>query len=217
MMKRKSNNNGVVPEPTLRRLPWYLAFLKLLRARGEVVVSSTQIAKNTGVDSALVAKDLSFVSIVGKTRVGYDVAEIVEVLEEFLGFNDQHKAYILGVGNLGAALMHDRGLEQFGMEIVGGFDIRDTMVGSTIGGSPVYHIDSLPEIKTPEVTVGILTVPIDVAQSVTDKAVEAGLTAIWNFTPTRILVPKGVTLQNTSIYSHLAVMYHRIEEQDRRR
>ena len=207
----------VVPEPTLRRLPWYLAFLQLIKRRGEAMVSSTQIARCTGVDPALVAKDLSFVSIVGKTRVGYDVAEIVSVLENFLGFNTQHRAYILGVGNLGAALMHDRGLVHYGMDIVGGFDTRESVVGTTIGGSPVYHIDQLPEVKTPDVTIGILTVPIDMAQSVTDWAVEAGLTAIWNFTPTRILVPKGITLQNTSIYSHLAVMYHRIEEKEQRK
>ena len=67
---------GRVPEPTLRRLPWYLAFLKLLRGCGEVSVSSTQIGKEIGVDPSQVAKDLSFVNISGKTRVGYEIDAI---------------------------------------------------------------------------------------------------------------------------------------------
>lgn len=211
-MKRKLNNSNVVPEPALRRLPWYLAYVKLIKAQGETMVSSTNIAKSTGVDSALVAKDLSYVSIVGKTRVGYEVSEMVDVLEDFLGFNETHKAYIYGVGNLGAALMQDKGLSQFGMDIVGGFDIRDEVVGSVIGGSPVYHLSELKERKAKDVTIGILTVPVDVAQEVTDKVVESGIRAIWNFTPFRIIVPKGVVVQNTSIYSHLSVMFYRIEE-----
>lgn len=211
-MKRKISGGNIVPEPALRRLPWYLAYVKLLEAQGEKVVSSTHIAKSTGVDSALVAKDLSYVSIVGKTRVGYDVAEMVDVLENFLGFNLSHKAYIFGVGNLGAALMHDRGLSQYGMDIVGGFDIRDEVVGQVIGGSPVYHVSELRERRDKEVSIGILTVPVDVAQEVTDSLVECGINAIWNFTPFRIMVPDYVVVQNTSIYSHLAVMFRRIDE-----
>lgn len=210
-MKRRSYNN-IVPEPALRRLPWYLAYVKLLKAQGESVVSSTNIAKSTGVDSALVAKDLSYVSIVGKTRVGYNVNLMVEVLESFLGFNRQHKAYIFGVGNLGAALLHDKGLSQYGMDIVAGFDVLEELNGTKIGGTPVYHMNQLKEVMDPTVHIGILTVPVDVAQEVTDTLVEAGMTAIWNFTPFRISVPEGVVVQNTSIYSHLAVMFHRIVE-----
>ena len=82
-----------VPEPTLRRLPWYLAFLKLMKGRGEAFVSSTQIAKEINVDPSQVAKDLSFVNISGKTRVGYEISTLVDVLEDFLGFTAQHKAF----------------------------------------------------------------------------------------------------------------------------
>lgn len=211
-MKRKLKSSNVVPEPALRRLPWYLAYVKLLKAQGETMVSSTNIAKSTGVDSALVAKDLSYVSIVGKTRVGYEVAEMVDVLETFLGFNETHKAYIFGVGNLGAALMQDKGLSQYGLDIVGGFDINEEVVGEVIGGSPVYHLSELQTRKEPDVSIGILTVPVDVAQDVTDILVKSGIRAIWNFTPFRIIVPKEVVVQNTSIYSHLSVMFHRIGE-----
>ena len=99
-----------VPEPTLRRLPWYLAYAKLVLKEGETNISSTQIAKNIAVDASMVAKDLSFVNVSGRTRVGYDVKELVGVLEAFLGFTNSHKAFLFGVGSLGGALMHDNGL-----------------------------------------------------------------------------------------------------------
>ena len=111
-----------VPEPTLRRLPWYLAFVKLMKGKGEAFISSTQIAKEINVDPSQVAKDLSFVNISGKTRVGYDINALVDVLEDFLGFTSQHKAFLFGVGSLGASLLHDTGLSQYGLEIVAGFD-----------------------------------------------------------------------------------------------
>lgn len=210
-MKKQPN---IVSEPALRRLPWYLAFVKLLRSQGEQVVSSTQIARSTGVEPALVAKDLSYVSIVGKTRVGYDVQNMIDVLEEFLGFNRQHNAYILGVGNLGAALLQDKGLSIYGMDIVGGYDISPDVCGSEVGGIVIQHMDQLAaDVQQNNVHIGILTVPVDKAQEVADSAVEAGINAIWNFTPFRIMVPDHVIVQNTSIYSHLAVMFHRLSEQ----
>ena len=86
-----------VPEPTLRRLPWYLSNVKLLKQKGEQYVSSTQISKEINVDASQIAKDLSYVNISGRTRVGYEVDALIEVLEDFLGFTDMHKAFLFGV------------------------------------------------------------------------------------------------------------------------
>ena len=107
-----------VPEPTLRRLPWYLSNAKLMRDKGETYVSSTQISKQINIDAAQVAKDLSYVKIAGRTRVGYEVNALISVLEDFLGFTDMHKAMLFGVGSLGGALLRDSGLHHFGLEIV---------------------------------------------------------------------------------------------------
>ena len=79
--------------------------------------TSTQIAKEINVDPSQVAKDLSFVNISGKTRVGYEISTLVDVLEDFLGFTAQHKAFLFGVGSLGAALLQDSGLKQYGLEL----------------------------------------------------------------------------------------------------
>ena len=83
-----------VPEPTLRRLPWYLSNVKLLRKRGERFVSSTQISKEINIDASQIAKDLSYVNISGRTRVGYDIDTLIAVLEDFLGFTNIHKAFL---------------------------------------------------------------------------------------------------------------------------
>ncbi len=200
-----------VPEPTLRRLPWYLAFVKLMKTKGETFISSTQIAKEINVDPSQVAKDLSFVQITGKTRVGYEIDALVDVLEDFLGFTVQHKAFLFGVGSLGAALLHDKGLDQYGLEVVAGFDISPDVVGTTIRNIPVFHLDELPaRQKELGATIGILTVPVERAQEVTDWLIESGIKAIWNFTPFRIRVPKNIVVQNTSMYAHLAVMFNRL-------
>ncbi|OJV39010.1 MAG: redox-sensing transcriptional repressor Rex [Bacteroidales bacterium 36-12] len=200
-----------VPEPTLRRLPWYLAFAKLVLKQEQLFLSSTQIAKNISVDASIVAKDLSYVKISGKTRVGYDVNELVDVLESFLGFTRSHKAFLFGVGSLGGALMHDDGLEQFGLDIVAGFDVKYELTGTSINHIPIHHIDRFKELQNQTgINIGVLTVPVEKAQEVAEFMVAGGIQAIWNFTPYRIVVPDNIVVQNTSIYAHLAVMFNRL-------
>jgi redox-sensing transcriptional repressor len=201
-----------IPEPALRRLPWYLAYAKLAFKRGELYLSSTQIAKDIAVDASQVAKDLSYVNISGKTRVGYEVITLVKVLEEFLGFTQTHKAFIFGIGSLGGALLHDNGLSQFGLQIVAGFDVKYELSGTRINHIPIHHIDRFVELqKQTKTNIGVLTVPIDNAQSVAEMMIDGGIKAIWNFTPFRIRVPENIIVQNTSIYAHLAVMFNRLK------
>lgn len=202
-----------VPEPTLRRLPWYLAYAQLVLKDGELYLSSTQIAKNIAVDASMVAKDLSYVNIAGKTRVGYDVKELVHVLEEFLGFTNSHQAFLFGVGSLGGALMHDNGLEQFGLQIAAGFDVKYELSGTSINKIPIHHLDRFTELqKQTGINIGILTVPVEKAQMVSEIMIAGGIQAIWNFTPFRIRVPENIIVQNTSIYAHLAVMFNRLKD-----
>ena len=202
-----------VPEPTLRRLPWYLAYAQLVQHSGETFLSSTQIAKNIAVDASKVAKDLSYVQISGRTRVGYDVNELVEVLEKFLGFTKSHKAFLFGVGSLGGALMHDNGLNHFGLEIVTGFDVKYELAGTSINRIPIHHVDRFKELqKQTGINIGVLTVPVERAQETADMMIEGGIQAIWNFNPFRIRVPENIIVQNTSIYAHLAVMFNRLNE-----
>lgn len=202
-----------IPEPTLRRLPWYLSNVKLMKEKGETYVSSTQISKEINIDASQIAKDLSYVAITGRTRVGYNVDLLIQVLEDFLGFTNIHQAYLFGVGSLGGALLRDSGLKQFGLKIVGAFDISPELVGTVVNGIPIYHTDDLEQhVKESGVNIAVLTVPINIAQEVTDHIVAAGMKAIWNFTPFRIRVPEHIVVQNTSLYAHLAVMFNRLNE-----
>ena len=200
-----------VPEPTLRRLPWYLSNIKLMKEKGEQYVSSTQISKEINIDASQIAKDLSYVNISGRTRVGYNIDALIEVLESFLGFTNMHKAFLFGVGSLGAALLRDSGLHHFGLEIVAAFDVNPELVGKDLNGIPIFHSDDFEtKMKEYDVNIGVLTVPINIAQEITNKMVDGGKKAVWNFTPFRIRVPENIVVQNTSLYAHLAVMFNRL-------
>lgn len=200
-----------VPEPTLRRLPWYLSNIKLMKERGEEYVSSTQISKEINIDASQIAKDLSYVNISGRTRVGYKIDALIDVLEDFLGFTNLHKAFLFGVGSLGGALLRDSGLNHFGLEIVAAFDVNPDLVGQYINGIPIFHSCDFPaKMNEYDVNIGVLTVPINIAQDITDKMVAGGIKAVWNFTPFRIRVPENIVVQNTSLYAHLAVMFNRL-------
>ena len=202
----------MLPEPTLRRLPWYLAYVKMLDSRHEEYVSSTQIAKRLNVDASQIAKDLSFLNIKGKTRIGYEVHPLTKALNEFLGFKHRHNAFLIGAGSLGSALIRDLGLMQFGFNIVAGFDINPDIVGKKMGDINIYNLDELPaKQRSTGVSIAIIAVPFENAQDVANKLVESNIKAIWNFTPYRIKVPRNIVLQNTSIYSDLAIMYNRME------
>lgn len=204
-------NNLILPEPTLRRLPWYLAYVEILKAQDVEYISSTQISRALNVDASQIAKDLSFLALKGKTRIGYEVDALAKALADFLGFHTSHKAYVFGTGSLGMALMQDSGLDNYGLNIIAGFDIDKNKIGTKVGDVPIYHIDSLEEVmEANPATIGILTVPADCAQITADIAIGEGIKAIWNFTPYRVKVAEGIVMSNTSIYAHLALIYNRL-------
>ena len=214
MSEIKYTTKIMLPEPTLRRLPWYLAYVEMLKNKKIEYVSSTQIAKEIKVDASQIAKDLSFLNIKGKTRIGYEVSSLMKELVDFLGFKRKHDAFMIGVGSLGAALIQDVGLAQYGLNIVAGFDIDKQLTGKSIGNVPIYDIALLQECQQKYgVSIAVLAVPAEQSQAAADIVMADGITAIWNFTPFRIKAPAHIVIQNTSIYAHLALMYNRMDEQ----
>ncbi|RUT73573.1 redox-sensing transcriptional repressor Rex [Ancylomarina longa] len=210
-MIQNSKKMQGVPEPTLRRMPCYLAFAEGLLRKGQQFVSSTQIANYMNIDPTQVTKDLSYTSIVGKTRVGYEVKAIVDVLSDFLGFSVMDSAFLVGAGSLGSALLHDNGLTHFGLNIVAAFDISPITIGRKINDIEVFHIDQFRDLAQElSVVMGIITVPAENAQTVADLMVAWGIKAIWNFTPARIKVPEDIIVQNTSLYSNLAIIFNKL-------
>lgn len=212
-MEEKFLDTGAVflPEPTLRRLPWYLSYVEILQAQKVATVSSTQISKALSVDASQIAKDLSFLNLKGKTRIGYDVEALRSALVSFLGFRESHSAFIAGVGSLGEALIRDKGLSNYGLRIVAGFDVDERLIGRKIDEVSVFHPDEMKSRqKLTPASIGILTVPVSAAQDMADTMVAAGIKAIWNFTPYRVRVRDGIVFTNTSIYAHLALIYNRL-------
>lgn len=203
--------NILLPEPTLRRLPWYLAYVEILRSKRVKHVSSTRISKDLSVEASQIAKDLSFLGVKGRPRIGYEVEDLCNALNDFLGFSRRHKAFVIGAGSLGKALIRDSGLEKYGLEIVAGFDVDPGVIGKAETGVPIMHIDDIYKaMAATPAEIAILTVPPEAAQESADIAVGAGIKAIWNFTPYRVKVADGVVMANTSIYSHLALIYTRL-------
>jgi redox-sensing transcriptional repressor len=210
MGKESKKKNRIVPEPALRRMPCYLAQLKVAKKEGLKYISSPRIANIMDIDPTQVTKDLSYTKIAGKTRVGYEVDPLIEELESFLGFKTLDEAFLFGVGSLGTALIRDFGLKQFGLNITAAFDINPDVIGQTYDGVEVHHVDKFSELYKPDVKIGILTVPVEVAQKTAEMMIDAGIKAIWNFTPVILRVPDNIVVQNTSLYAHLAVMFNRL-------
>lgn len=209
----ESSKHPYVPEPAIRRLPWYLASVQLLHAQGVEHVSSTAISKMLNVDASQIAKDLSYLNIKGKTRIGYEVAELERGLNDFLGFHQCHRAVMMGVGSLGRALITDSGLSRYGLKIVAGFDVNPDVIGTEIGGTPIFDISELKTRRAQlQAEIAVIAVPVESAAEVAELCAESGIKALWNFTPFHIKTSPEITIENTSIYAHLALMYNRMEQ-----
>ena len=196
--------------PTLKRLPLYLRLLRKMKEEGDKYASGTVVAKELGLDPIVVRKDLAITGAVGRPRLGFPMDEIIEAIEEFLGWSNTTDAFLVGVGSLGHALLGYQGFEQHGLRITAAFDSNPEIIGKTVHGKTVHDIVAMPEMaKQMHVRIGVLTVTASVAQDVADAMIEGGIRAIWNFTPTSLNVPDHVILQREELASSLAVLSHR--------
>lgn len=197
---------------TIRRLPIYLHYLKSLDL-SQPHISATQIAGALNLGEVQVRKDLASISCGGKPKVGYEVDNLIRELESYLGADDENSAVIIGVGRLGQALLEYDGFEQFGLEIVAGFDVREELFGKNIGGKPIFDEKQISSyVKDNGIAMAIITVPASFAQSTADKLVSVGIKAIWNFSPTHIVVPDTVVVKNENLAASLAVLSKQLKE-----
>ena len=197
---------------TIRRLPQYLRVFYRLHGYGRELVSSTLLAQETHLLPIVVKKDLQAVGAPSKLRAGFKVSGTIQVIEKFLGWNNLNKAFLVGVGHLGAALLGFTGFKNHGLEIVSAFDIDPKKVGHNVQGIPIYHTAQLASMIAREnLKIAILTVPAASAQGITDTLLAAGVRAIWNFAPIRLEVPAGVIVQQEDISSGLAELCAKIK------
>ncbi|MBA4418369.1 MAG: redox-sensing transcriptional repressor Rex [Syntrophus sp. (in: bacteria)] len=206
--EKKSEIIKAIPEPTLRRLPMYYQYLKRMHGDKKLdFISCTQIGNDLNVLPIQVRKDLQVADAIGKPKLGYSVGELLNTIEDFLGWNNTTDAYLVGVGNLGAALLGYQGFREYGLNIIAAFDTDDEKIGREIGGKRVLSASKLYEmIKRMSIKIGIITVPASTAQEIADIMVKAGIHAIWNFSPVKINAPPDIIVQHENLASSLGVL-----------
>lgn len=199
--------------PAVRRLPIYWHFLQGLHEKGWDYVSTTVIADSLKLDAIQVRKDLALTGIVGKPRVGYTIPTLITAIETFLGWDNAHDAFLVGVGHLGTALLGYQGFARFGLNIVAAFDNDPEKCNQEIHGRTVLPFEKMADLaERMHVKIGIITVPAEAAQETADELVRIGITGIWNFTPTVLMVPGGVVVQNEDLAPGLAVLSHKLTQ-----
>jgi redox-sensing transcriptional repressor len=194
-----------IPEPSLRRLTQYHHYLVDLQAKGIGLISCSVIGRDLKQVPVQVRKDLQFTGIIGRPKVGYSVPELVMAIETFLGWDSVNMAFLVGVGNLGTAILGHERFSRFGMQVVAAFDVDPLKIGQQVHGKEVVSLEKLADLaQQMSVHLGIITTPAEGAQSVADEMVKAGIQAIWNFAPVRLNVPKHMIVHNEDLYSSLA-------------
>ena len=177
------------------RLSLYLRYLDGLLREGQAKVSSSQLGESVGVSDAQVRKDLANLGNLGQPGIGYSAAELTAAIRRALGIDREWKAVLVGVGNLARALLRYRGFQQQGFRVVALCDSDAAKIGQTVEGLTIHPLEQIAGVlQTTGAELGILTVPAEAAQTVTDRLAEAGIRGLLNFAPAVLKMPSGVSL-----------------------
>lgn len=212
-MGNKGKNSNAISKQLLLRLPLYLNYLKEY-ADISGYISSPIIANAMRLNEVQVRKDLASVSSsAGKPKTGFPVEQLIRDIEKFLGYDNIDEAIISGVGRLGSALLSYKAFDEYGLKILMGFDSKEELVGTSVDGKQILHIDRLTDVcKRLKIHIGIITVPASAAQEVCDRMVEGGILAIWNFAPVHLKVPDHVVVQNENMVTSLVLLSNHLAE-----
>lgn len=197
-----------ITSQTLQRLPMYFNYLTSLSdSRKNGNISATAIAEALGLNDVQVRKDLASVSRGGRPKVGYITSELIGDIGKFLGFENHDRTIVVGMGNLGKAMLEYQSFADYGFDIVCGFDCEKELVGSTVNGKPISHISELKKFcENEKIKIGIITVPKDAAQEVCNLMADAGIKYILNFAPIHLNTSNEVTVHNENISITLAML-----------
>lgn len=210
-MKKEKISSAVI-----RRLPRYYRYLNDLHNNGTVRVSSEALARSMGLTASQIRQDLSCFGGFGQQGYGYNVERLRSEVADILGMNEQHTVVILGAGNLGRALIENFSFRASGFRLTAAFDIDPVLVGTRLGGVPVYHIDLLQDyMKEHNVNVAVLTVPASVARESASVLMECGVEGIWNFT--NVELPRAghetIKIENVHFADSLLTLSYMISEE----
>lgn len=213
----KTEKNTTIPRATAKRFSLYYRIFKRFNAEKIEKANSKQIAEAIGIDSATVRRDFSYFGELGRRGFGYDVKKLMNFFADLLNDNAITNVMIVGVGNMGRALLHYRFHERNKMKVVMAFDTDDhPEVGSTTSdGIPIYGISQIKEkIQSGNVQTAILTVPSVKAQEVASILVQAGVKGILCFSPVNLSLPKDVVVQYVDLTSELQTLLYFMRKND---
>ena len=196
----RKNIRPEIPRKAIYRLSVYLRCLSRLKNNSIRTVSSEALAKAAGVKSTQLRKDLTYFGQFGTRGLGYDVDQLGHMISDLLGTNSLQPVVLIGVGNLGLALLSYKGFAAEGFEIVGAFDVDTKRKREKNTATPLYEMSQLENvIEARQVKMAILTVPASAAQEIANRLVNAGVTGILNFSPIVLTVPEEVTVNNVNL------------------
>lgn len=199
----------VIPKATARRLPLYYRYLRMLHDTGKNKVSSTELSEAVQVDSATIRRDFSYFGELGKRGYGYDVENLMNFFAKTLNEDELINVALIGVGNLGSALLKYKFHQSNSIRVSCAFDVNEDIVGRIVDGIPVYPMeDMMEQIRVQQIEVAILTIPARKAQEVVNKLAEAGVKGILNFTAARLVAPPEVLIQNVDLTNELQTLIY---------
>jgi len=202
-----------IPRKAIYRLSVYSRCLHRLENNGIHTVSSEVLAKAAGVKPTQLRKDLTYFGQFGTRGLGYEVKQLIEMISELLGTKSLQPVVIVGIGNLGRALLSYRGFEREGFEVVGAFDVNPSQYLSNDSPIEVQAMDVLPKIINKHVIkMAVLCVPPAAAQEVANQLIEYGVVAILNFAPIVLSVPDEITVNNVNLAMELENLSYFINE-----
>ena len=193
-----------IPDETIRRLPIYLRGLLFLMKRGQKSVSSRDLAEFVGAYPWQIRKDFSYFGDFGIRGIGYNIEKLTKEIKRILKINIVKKAALVGVGNLGSAVLAYPGFGIYGFDVSVAFDVDPKKVGKKIKNILIKDVSNIQTLKKRKIKLGIIAVPREAAQDTADKLVNAGITGILNFSPCYITVPKKVKVITIDIAMDLA-------------
>ncbi|MFW5972215.1 MAG: redox-sensing transcriptional repressor Rex [Bacillota bacterium] len=210
-------DRSYIPKATVERLPLYYRCLDRMSNFEEVdVVSSKELGGKLGIPSTQVRKDLSYYGEFGRRGVGYDVNTLRKSIAKILGVNKIWPAVLVGAGNLGRALVNYEGFNKMGLEITNVLDNDLDKIGNKVGNIPVDSVKDMEQIVNERnIKIGIVAVPARAAQMVAEEMVFVGIKSIWNFAPTRLLVPEGILVRNEDLAVGIASLIYHLSWKDK--
>ena len=193
-----------IPRATIRRLATYVQVLENLAREGTEIISSNPLAEACGVNGSQIRKDLAYFGEFGIRGVGYNVTSLMAAITSALDVDREWKMALIGVGNLGKALLNHSDFRARNFNIVSIFDCDPFKIGEIVHGLEVHCTKEMPALVAEnKIEIGLITTPPQRAQQAATHLVNAGITSILNFAPARIKVPDHVDVEYVDFFHHL--------------